>query len=376
MKALLLAPMGSVHRRFNRANIEALQFLGYEVHLVANFEVGDGTEKQNREYIEQCAKEGIITHSIAYERHSLKGSLSKTAETRELLKKNHFDIVHAHTETGGLILRLAGRPYKDSNYIYTPHGMSFYKGSSFKSQVLYRPIERWICSGMDMNIAINQEEYSILKKWNTRSAAFVHGVGLDLKRFHEVKPSCSRKIRTEFNIPSDAKVIVSIGELDDNKNHKTVIQALASMNRNDVYYIICGIGPNKSELEKLISQYGLGNRIILAGYRRDIPEILSATDIFVFPSYHEGLPVSLMEAMASRLPVVCSNIRGNVDLISDKGGFLCLPDDVNHFKDSIQKILSSDDLGAGFSKQNASEIHKYEYENVFKELYNLYRGKK
>ena len=109
MKALLLAPMGSVHRRFNAANIEALQRLGYDVNLLANFEQGEGTEQQNPEYVSFCHENGIKTYSIPYQRHSLKGNISFVKPTKELIEREKFDLVHAHTETGGLILRLVGK---------------------------------------------------------------------------------------------------------------------------------------------------------------------------------------------------------------------------------------------------------------------------
>ena len=224
MKALLLAPMGSVHRRFNSANIQALQELGFQVHLLANFEQGEGTEHQNLEYKAKCEESGIIVHSLPYERHSLMRSFSLARATRKMIINEGFDLVHAHTETGGLILRLAGHR-KVTRYLYTPHGMSFYKGSSVKSQLLYRPIEKWICGGMDGNIAINHEEFELLKKWNCQTALFVHGIGLNTERFHD-KRKKRESIRKELQIPIEAKVVLSIGELDDNKNHIAVIEAI------------------------------------------------------------------------------------------------------------------------------------------------------
>ena len=376
MKALLLAPMGSVHRRFNKANIDVLTALGYEVHLAANFDIGDGTEKQNGEYVEQCTKKGIIIHSIAYERHSLLRNLSKIRETKKLLTLEQFDIVHAHTETGGLILRLAGKPYKHSIYVYTAHGMSFYIGSSFKSQMVYRPIERWICFGMNINIAINQEEYTILKKWNPHTANYVHGIGLDLERFHMMDAKCRERVRREFGIPTDVKVVLSVGELDDNKNHQVVIQALGSMARNDVYYIICGVGPKKTYLEKLVKHYGLEKQVVFAGYRKDIPAILHASDIFAFPSYPEGLPVSLMEAMAAQLPVVCSRIRGNVDLIQDgAGGYMCLPENVAEFTAALDRMLSKVFDYSDMAIWNYKRSYNYSYDYVKAELQAIYGGK-
>ena len=86
-KALLLAPMGSVHRRFNNVNIEALLNLKYEVHLLANFDCGEGTEQQNSEYAKKSEKRGIIIHSLQYQRHEIKHNIKLVKPTREIIKK-------------------------------------------------------------------------------------------------------------------------------------------------------------------------------------------------------------------------------------------------------------------------------------------------
>ena len=94
-KALIMAPMGSVHRRFNQPNIKALLDLGYEVHLLANFEDGEGAESNNSTYAEAEKSRGIIIHSLPFARHSLLKNINNVFRTRELLKDNHFDIIHA-----------------------------------------------------------------------------------------------------------------------------------------------------------------------------------------------------------------------------------------------------------------------------------------
>ena len=320
MKALLLAPMGSVHRRFNMANIEALQQLGYEVHLLANFEQGEGTEQQNQEYAASSNKKGIITHSIPFQRHSLKDNLSLIKPTQAVIEQEDFD--------------------------------------------------KWICSGMNLNIAINQEELSVLRSWNKDTAALTHGIGLDIARFSNRGANRS-SIRAEFGIPDDAQVVLSVGELDNNKNHATIIRALQGI---DAYYMICGIGPNEDTLKRLAQETGMGNHLILAGYRRDIPDIIAACDIFAFPSFHEGMPVSLCEAMAGGLPVVCSRIRGSVDLVKDGiNGYLVAPDDIDGWKSALTSLFAGGNLRQAFQEKALSSIKEYSRENVAKELYSLYQ---
>ena len=113
--------------------------------------------------------------------------------------------------------------------------------------------------------------------------------------------------------------------------------------------------------------------MILAGYRKDIPEIIGACDVFAFPSFHEGLPVSLMEAMAGNLPVVCSAIRGNVDLVRDGlNGFLLDPMDINGWKDRLQKLLRDENLCDEFAGKALTVITNYSNRVVVDELIAIY----
>ena len=371
-RALLLAPMGSVHRRFNQANIAALQSLGLQVELCANFENGNGPEIHNQSFLEECGIRGVKTHSIPFARHSLTGSLKCLSQLKELLSREQYDLVHTHTETGGLLLKLAHSEKGKSKFIFTPHGMSFWKGSSLKSQLVYRPLERWICSAMDMNLGMNMEEVENLEQWNKRTAHYVHGVGLNVARMQN--PSRSREqMREEFGLTESDKFIVSIGELDDNKNHITVIKALATLGRKDFKYVVCGVGPNKDMLLAEAECTGLKENVILAGYRSDIPDVLNAADIFVFPSFHEGMPVSALEAMACSLPVVCSAIRGNVDVVKDgDNGYLFKPSDVDTLSRQIALLMDNEALRQQMGAKNKEIVREFSLEAVTEELKAIY----
>ena len=165
----------------------------------------------------------------------------------------------------------------------------------------------------------------------------------------------------------------SIGELDDNKNHVTVINALAELDCGDVYYMICGVGDKEAYLREQAEKKGIASRVILCGYRRDIPDIIHAADIFVFPSKHEGLPVSLMEAMAGGLPIICSDIRGNRDLIRDgDNGYLFRSEDVDELKMKLQKLLFDKEQQKEFQVKVQQEIIAYSQEKVVEELKEIY----
>lgn len=372
-KVLLIAPMGSIHRRFNRANIEALQKLQYVIYLMANFEDGEGAESQNSEFVKWCKSQNIQIESVGFSRGSFKKNIPYISVVKEYLKYNSFDIVHAHTETGGLILSLCHSVKGNTKFIYTPHGLSFYEGGPLIGKLIYKPIERWICSRMDTNLAMNTEELRLFSKWGSQKATFFHGIGIDLNRF---KDNSNKKnvIRKEIGAPEDSLLMMSIGELNDNKNHASVINALSKISNTDIYYVICGVGALKDSLKQLIEAKGLIERVKLLGYRKDIPDVLYASDLFVFPSKHEGLPVSLMEAMAAGLPVICSKIRGCVDLVHEGiNGYLFNPNEIEDIKKVIEKILSERTKWQEYSINNLRDVINYSHEVVVEEMMRVYQ---
>lgn len=376
MKALLLAAMGSVHRQHNKANIKALKEIGAIIYLAANFGTDTPREKNNTQFVAECKRDGINIIDIPFRRGGFITNIFQIPVLNKFLKREKFDIVHVHTETGGFMLRLSCLIQSKCNtkFVYTPHGMSFWKGSSLKSQLVYRPLERWICSAMDMNLGMNMEEVENLKRWNKRTAHYVHGVGLNVARMQN--PARSREqMREEFGLTESDKFIASIGELDDNKNHITVIKALATLGRKDFKYVVCGVGPNKDMLLAEAEHMGLKENVILAGYRSDIPDVLNAADIFVFPSFHEGMPVSALEAMACGLPIICSEIRGNVDIIREgDNGYLFQPSDVETLARKLEYLLDDAEKRKIMGLKNKENVKDFSLESVTEELKKIYKS--
>ena len=137
--------------------------------------------------------------------------------------------------------------------------------------------------------------------------------------------------------------------------------------------MVCGVGPNKDMLLKIAADAGLSDKVILAGYRSDIPDILLASDLFVFPSFHEGMPVSALEAMACGLPLLCSKIRGNVDIVKNgDNGYLFDPSDYQTLAEKIELLMGDMELRLNMGSINKVIVNRYSLTAVKQELICLY----
>ena len=263
-------------------------------------------------------------------------NIKAVREIREIVKKGHYDIVHCHTPIAGFCTRYACRKLRKQGLrvLYTAHGFHFYKGAPVKNWLIYYPVEKISSCFTDVLITITKEDYALAKrKMKAVKTAYIPGVGVDVACFKNTAINLSEK-RKELGIPAEAFLFLSVGELNFNKNHQVFIKALKKINNPDIHYAIAGTGEKKEELQKLVDELELKNQVHLLGYRNDVAELYKAADAYVLPSFREGLNVSLMEAICSGLPVICGNIRGNRDLITDgKNGYLvdiANPDEVSN----------------------------------------------
>ena len=313
---------------------------------------------------------------IPFQREPLRyENLQCYKKLKAIMDEGEFSIIHCHTPVGGVVGRLAARKArkKGTRVIYTAHGFHFYKGAPIKNWLLFYPIEK-LCSRLtDVLITINKEDHVLAqKKMKAKCVKYVPGVGVDLEKFSKSTFDTAAK-RRELGIPENATVLLSVGELNNNKNHETVIRAIADM---DVYYLIAGKGDLRQNLQNMIDTLGVHNRVKLLGYRCDVEELYKAADIFAFPSFREGLPVALMEAMACGLPCVASKIRGNTDLLENtEGGFLCDPQDVSEFAEKINLLATNVELREKMGRTNLMTIQKFSNETVIKEMQNIYDAK-
>ena len=238
--------------------------------------------------------------------------------------------------------------------------------------MLYYPVEKSLSKRTDILITIARDDYELAKKMRAKTVKYVHGVGVDLSSFERRSDNeRNLSLRMALGIPDDAIVLLSVGELNKNKNHKVVINALNKLQRKDVFYVICGTGNKKEYLQSLISKYGLQNRVILPGFRTDVSEFYKMADLFVFPSLREGIPGAVMEAAATGVTVIASDIRGIRDIITDPG-YRFSPTDADELSKLIERTLFRDNRDN--QETNYSNLSPYSFDNVVKELEEIYKG--
>ncbi len=386
---LIVASVASMIDQFNISNIKLLLGLGCDVDVAANFAHGSTcTGEKIHELIQLLDALSVDCYQIDFDRKvvGLKGNIKTFGQLGLVMKgkarpvnqirhhkiceENGYSFIHAHSPVGGVVGRIAAKR-NHVKTIYTAHGFHFYKGASKKNWLLYYPVEKWLSRITDVLITINREDYKLAKRrLNAKQTVYVPGIGIDVKKFADVKSDREAK-RKSLGIDNDEIMLLSVGELNENKNHNVVIEALGQLKKRDsdigrhVHYFIAGKGSLAQKLAKQAECAGV--KLHLLGFRNDVPELLKAADLFVLPSFREGLNVGLMEAIASGVPCIASDIRGNRDLIAS--GRLFLPNDPQGLCLLIQNMCKE--------KKNNKKIinmQKFGIDNVNRRMLRIYNG--
>lgn len=358
---------------FALANITAAKEQGLEFHTAINYSSVD-PEVLNSD----SEKYGVYLHHINFCRNPFSASnFHAFKELVNLIREENIDYIHCNTPVGGLLGRLAGKKCKVKKVIYQAHGFHFWKGAPLRNWIIYYPVERWLAHYTDALITINKEDYERAQRFklkNNGKVYYVPGVGIDLSQFELPKNTRDIK-RKELGLKETDVVLISAGELNANKNNKVIIEALGNLHNRNLHYYLCGVGPCEEELKELAESKGISEQVHFLGYRADIKELFRAADVFVMPSFREGLSRSIMEAMASGLPCIVSRIRGNVDLIEEgKGGFLCNPSCSEEFTTVLKQISGSDEERKKLGKYNLINVTEFDIERVEEDIEKIYRN--
>ncbi len=293
-------------------------------------------------------------------------------ELKRLVDGGNFDLIWTNEPVMGVLTRLAARNARKrgTKVLYMVHGFHFYDGAPLVNWLLFYPVERFMARFCDAICTINKEDYRRAERLNVRKVAYIHGVGVDTSRMKSNGDASD--IRQELNLPPDAFIVLSVGELNKNKNQQIVLKAIASLHDPSVYYLLCGKGARRKKLERLAQRLGIAKNTRFLGYRRDVFDLYSQADVFVQSSWREGMPLAPLEAAWQETAMIVSTARGTTDLVEDGlSGFVNRPDDLTGFAESIKKLRKDASLRRQMASRAKELARPFGVENTKRELTTL-----
>lgn len=373
-KILFISNISNRITTFVTASIAAAHSLNMDFYQAANWQDADPSQIATDEIAYD-----IKIKSVPFSRNPFaKSNLTAYKQLVKIIRDNKIDYIHCNTPTGGILGRLAGKKCKVKKVIYQAHGFHFYKGAPKINWLVYYPVEKWLAHYTDALITINSEDFELakakLKLRKNGKVYYVPGVGIDTSQYNLSEKSREEK-RRELGLGEDDVALISMGDLIERKNYATAIRSISETNDPKLQYFICGKGPEEENLKKLAESLGVTKQIHFLGFRSDIKELLAAADIFLFTTKQEGLPRSMMEAMASGLPCIASKIRGNTDLLDGtEGGFLCETTDTAAYAEKLKLLANDKALRKAMGENNLIAIQKFSTETVNEELRKVYEA--
>jgi glycosyltransferase involved in cell wall biosynthesis len=261
--------------------------------------------------LDSVRAEGFRLRVVPFER-----SLSPRAHLRAFLRllaiirEERPDMVHAHMPISGFLARMAAWWAGVPRIAYTCHGFLFNQQGSWARRKAGLLMEYVAAPVTGTFMTVSQNEAADARRRRICRHAVALGNGRDPGRYRP-DPAARARLRTAFGTPPERVVVVAVSRLVRPKGYAELAKAMQAIPEAELWVVGERLKSDRGEdMVALLQGAGFGDRLRLLGYRDDVPALLAAADVFVLPSYYEGLPMSVIEAMLSGLPVVASNLPG------------------------------------------------------------------
>lgn len=375
MKMLMIASVASMIEQFNMNNLCILHELGASVDIACNFELGNSVSSDTIcAFKNRLAEMNIACYQIDFTRNPFDfGSHIKAYRTLSaLIASNKYRFVHCHGPISGAIARLAARKH-GIPAIYTAHGFHFFTGSPKQYWVLYYPIEKYLSKFTDVLLTINNQDYNLAKqRFKMKHLVKIPGVGVDMDLFVP-NPAVRNNVREAFSFSDNDFALISVGEINENKNHIAVIEAMRLISVPTLHYLVVGQGPQEVFLKSRTEIFGLQDRVHFLGYRSDVHELLCAADLFVFPSLREGLGLAAIEALSTGVPVVGSNVGGIPEYVVDGvNGYLINPNIPSTIADAVMSLIANKEKRKSMEEVARQSVAAFSSTNVDSKMRQIY----
>lgn len=348
-----------------------------------------GFSKFNQPYIDLLASKGIKVYNaspgieisanciqidVPIKRNPL--GISNFVTLYSLIKKikdENILYVHCHTPSGGLIGRLLKLFIPSLKVIYTAHGFHFYKGAPVINWIIYFVIEWLLAPLTQAIITINEEDYQLSKKHLKGNSYKINGVGINLDRFtpNEIVRESGRQ---EMKINENSIVFIYAAQFIDRKNHELLINTFSKYHNTNSKSILLllGNGPLEVKQKQLVDHLNMTENIRFLGYQKNIEYYYQLSDIAISVSKQEGLPMNLVESLATGLTILASDIRGHRDIIHQSPGNYLFQLNEKSLLDSLLSIDISTVGDVNLINQNINSAKKFALHSSLSQMKEIY----
>ncbi len=341
---------------------------GYEVEMVAS--AGP--------HADALRQAGFVVHNVFISRRIVPWrDILSTWELARLFRRRRYDLVHTHTSKAGFVGRLAGRLAGVPVVVHTAHGFFFHEHMPALQRRLFEGLERLAAGWTDLLFLQSREDYEyviasgMMPPVRTRFL----GNGIDLSQFDITRwdrPWERQILRQAFFGDGDYIIALMVAFMIERKGHIYLLQALEQLGpeRERLRVLLVGDGPLEASLRQYVRDAGLERWVAFAGYREDIPRLLAGADLYVLPSLSEGMPRSILEAMAMELPVIASDIRGCRELVRHgETGLLVPPADPRALAEALRRLAGDAALRRQMGQAGRQRVHQeFDEQLVFQRL--------
>ena len=329
------------------------------------FVVGHGAE-YDPDQIETLQRNGVETHRFPLIRHyNPVTPVPAVLSVARYLRRNEFDIVHTHSTEAGIIGRFAAQLAGVPNVVHTVHGVPFGDDQSTLLNRFVLGCERRAARHTDV-IVTNADaiaaEYLDRGIGTPEQYATVYS-GIDIETFRNADP---------VTLPGDGVRLLMVSRLESGKGFSVLFDAIERLDGN-VHACIAGQGPIESELRAQIRDRGLSEQVHLLGYRTDVPRVMAASDVLVLPSFREGTPRAITEAMAAGLPIVATDIAGIPEQVDDgENGYLVEPGDPDALARNLRRLVQNPEKPAEMGRKSRERVKTFSMDSMLDDLERVY----
>lgn len=314
-----------------------------EVHLATG---------NNGPLTEDVTALGVTVHILPYLTRNIQlfGDYNAVKKCISLIHQIKPDIIHAHSSKAGVVARVAGWICKVP-VVFTAHGWGFTPGTPNKRRMVALIAEKLLASLTTKLICVSE---------NDRQLALSLGVGN--KNSLKVVRYGINNIPVNRASPSQQPPrLIMVARFNEQKDQTTLLKAIAQLKDNSIHLDLVGSGPSLESCKALAKSLGIENQVSFLGDRRDVPDLLAQSQIFILSTHYEGLPISILEAMRAGLPVVATSVNGIPEEVVDgKTGFLAPRQDVQALADALHTLINSPEI-----RQQMGEAGREKFEQEF-----------